>query len=103
MLSNVLHIETEAMTISFRTREGCIILFDFKAAFPSLSRTILIESLKKIGVGEEGLQAIINMYKDNVTYIKYGSTCSPQFDMTRGVRQGCPLSPLLFALDRRLP
>ena len=38
MLSNVVVIDQTAMQISMRCKEGAIILFDFKAAFPSVER-----------------------------------------------------------------
>ena len=35
MLANVLDIDEEAMTISLKERYGGLVLFDFRAAFPS--------------------------------------------------------------------
>ena len=40
--------------------------------------------------------AIYNLYKENVISINIGSDCSEWKPINCGLRQGCPLSPLLF-------
>ena len=37
LLSNVVDVDCEAMTVSLKYAGGAIVLFDFKAAFPSIS------------------------------------------------------------------
>ena len=50
MLSNVLTIDHEAMRISLQCNYGAVILFDFKAAFPSIERQFMMRSLRWLGV-----------------------------------------------------
>ena len=45
MLHNVLDIDWAAMTVSMKAEHGALILFDFKAAFPSVSHPFLKSSL----------------------------------------------------------
>lgn len=66
---------------------------DFKAAFDTINREILFNRLKKIGIPAYIIEAIKNIYKTTLSTIN-GTT----FRQTNGLRQGCPLSPLLFAL-----
>ena len=43
MLANLLDIDEAAMTVSLKEKHGGLVLFDFKAAFPSLSHDYLIK------------------------------------------------------------
>lgn len=71
---------------------------DLQKAYDSVDRRILWEKLKKLGFGGKFLEAIKCMYKgDFVTCQTNGITTNPVF-LGRGLRQGCSLSPLLFAL-----
>ena len=98
MLSNVVDIDLEAMRISLKHPRGSIILFDFAAAFPSLSQEYMWQVLSHIGLPPGILEAIQSLYVNNVHFVKVKSCLFPSLTATSGVRQGCPLSPLLFAI-----
>ena len=38
------------------------------------------------------------LYQNNFCHIVLGGSCHQGFNISRGMRQGCPLSPLLFAV-----
>jgi hypothetical protein len=97
MLSNVIDIDYHAMTVSLKCRKGAIFFFDFKAAFPSVSHDFLRESLELIGVPPSALSFINALYKNNYCDISYKGNIYEGFGMFCGVRQGCPISPMLFA------
>ena len=50
------------MRISLRGRRGAIILFDFKAAFPSLSTDFLQAMLELIGVPQAARNLVTALY-----------------------------------------
>lgn len=98
MLSNVVDVDYEAMRISLKHPRGAIILFDFAAAFPSLSQDYMWSVLSHIGLPPNVMQAIRCPYMNNMHFVKVKGTYFPSLTATSGVRQGCPLSPLLFAV-----
>lgn len=84
------HIITKA--ISKQTRIFCAFI-DFKAAFDKVDRPRLYKRLEKLGIPEYITAAIKNIYASTTAEVNGRS-----FYQTKGLRQGCPLSPLLFAL-----
>ena len=97
MINNILDIDYNAMSVSLLHDKGALLLFDFKAAFPSVSHDFLIHSLRSIGLPDHALNFIRALYDCNKCNISFKGSVYPGFDMNRGVRQGCPISPLLFA------
>ena len=98
MLQNVIDIDWNAMKVSLKSANGSLVLFDFKAAFPSVSHPFLLHCLKSLGLPHHAMNFISTMYSDNHCYIRLQGQDFPGFSMHGGVRQGCPLSPLLFAV-----
>ena len=53
MLANILDIDVEAMRISLHHSQGAILLFDFEAAFPSVSHEYIWAVLRIVGVPQD--------------------------------------------------
>ena len=71
---------------------------DLMKAYDSVDRKVLWRRLAEMGFGGKFLQAVQKLYEgDHVTCKMNGVTTPPVF-LGRGLRQGCSLSPLLFAL-----
>ena len=98
MLQNVLDIDYESMRVSLKGDTGAIILFDFEAAFPSISQEYLLDMLHRLGLPESVIRPIRALYHDCRCWVKVSGGVFDGFKMSSGVRQGCPLSPLLFVL-----
>lgn len=71
---------------------------DFKAAFDNISRQALIFKLHQIGLSYKIVKVIENIYKNTESAVWTGQERSEYFATTRGVKQGCLLSPMLFTL-----
>ena len=98
MMANIIDIDLQAMKISLTYSTGAIILFDFKAAFPSVSHTYMWAVLEKIGVPRKWILALQRLYVDNTHSVKFRGRTYGTFTTSSGVRQGCPVSPLIFAV-----
>ena len=71
---------------------------DFKKAFDSIPRDLLLKKLIKFGITGKFFNIIRHNYTSDEACIKLGNSRSTFFDLSLGVRQGCVLSPLLFNL-----
>jgi len=54
--------------------------------------------LKEIGLPEEYRRAIAALYDGHIGKINIGGKGTGTIKIEAGIRQGCPLSPLIFAL-----
>ena len=71
---------------------------DLQKAYDSVDREILYKKLSSVGFGGQVVSLIQSMYYNDSIRVKLGDGLSEQLWFTRGVKQGCCLSPLLFAL-----
>ncbi len=71
---------------------------DFRKAYDSIRRDFLLQRLAKIGVGGNMLRAIACMYSSVPMCARVHGQLSDGFQSMQGVKQGDPLSPLLFGL-----
>ena len=95
MNGNIILLDYGSKMYSLKYQRACMILFDFKAAFPSVGHDFMWSVLRHIGIGERWLGLIKCFYLENRQFV--GSLASEHFLAQVGIRQGCPLSPLIFA------
>ena len=81
---------------------GIMVLIDFEKAFDTLEWQFLHNTLKYLNFGPNLRNWISVMYSDVESGIVNGGYVTNYFKVSRGVRQDCPLSPILFILSAEL-
>ena len=69
---------------------------DFSKAFDTIPRDILLKKLLSHNINGKVFNIIRNIYINDTARIKIENRCTEPFQINKGVRQGCVLSPLLF-------
>ena len=77
---------------------GMAIFIDFKKAFDSVDWEFLAKVLETFSFGPQIRNWIRTFYTDITSCVINNGHASEFFSLQRGVRQGCPLSGILFAL-----
>jgi hypothetical protein len=75
-----------------------ILLLDFRKAYDTVSREFLFLALRKFGFSEEFVNMLRRLHDGTTAqFLVNGELSDPQ-EVISGIRQGCPLAPLLFIL-----
>ena len=79
-------------------KPGILLQLDFEKDFDSVSWSFLYMTLKQFGFGENFRKWISTIYNNPQWCATNNGYHSEFFQITRGIRQGCPISALLFIL-----
>lgn len=78
--------------------EGAIVFLDFQKAFDTVDHKFLQQTLKQFNFGDSFLEWVKALYNNAESCVSNNGWVSEPFKIKRGIRQGCPLSALLFLL-----
>ena len=70
IINNLLSLEVESMVTALTETNGASVLLDFKAAFPSVEREFMIESLRWLGMPERQIKFIEVLYDRTMVKIR---------------------------------
>ena len=82
----------------YYNENGLIFFSHFNKAFDSLDHAFMRNSLAKFGFNSAIINWINLFYKDAKSCITNNGHFSEYFNIQKGVRQGCPLSPYIFII-----
>ena len=71
---------------------------DVEKAFDRVPRVLIESSLRRKGVVECYVKAVLKMYKEVLSQVKVEGVDSKEFAMRVGIHQGSVLSPFIFAV-----
>ena len=84
--------------IDVSNQEGFLIKIDQEKAFDRVSHSFITKVLSKFNFGNTFISWIKLLYKDIKSSVKINGHLTPFFPITRGVRQGCPISMMLYVI-----
>ena len=84
--------------VESRNLACALISLDQMKAFDRVSHQYLFSTLEAFGFGESFIKWLKILYRNSTSAVLVNGHVSDPFAITRGVRQGCPLSPLIYVL-----
>ena len=71
---------------------------DLENAFHGVPRRVLEWAMRKRGIPEAMVRAVMSLYEGAKARVRVGLELSEEFEVKVGVHQGSAFSPLLFAI-----
>ena len=96
------NISTIREVIKFMKHDGkggIVASVDLSKAFDRVEHDFLFKTLEGFGFGERMVGWIRCIYAEARSCVKINGVLTDSFRLERSVRQGCPLSPILYALS----
>jgi len=82
----------------FSGKDTFLAFLDLRKAYDTVPIYNILNKIECLGIRGKSLQFIRNLYLSSKACVKLNSQLSNSFNVKKGVRQGCPLSPILFNL-----
>ena len=83
-------------------RPGLLLVLDYKAAFDTISKEYIVWAFKRFNFGENFVKWVEVLMKNTESCINYMRWLSQSIEVSSGIRQGCPFSPMAFFLALEL-
>ena len=77
---------------------AAILFIGQKKAFDRVSHSFLLKTLKRFNLGLASISWIETILTDMKRQVKVNAYLTEEINVTRGIRQGCPTSTLLYVL-----
>jgi len=93
---NILALQCLPELLRRQHRWAVVVFCDFAKAYDTLDRGFLLRAIRELGAGERFLAMVRLMLSDTRARATVNDWVSTPEVSTAGVRQGCPLAPLLY-------
>lgn len=98
ILSGGMLVRDLIVLVEGESAEAALISLDNEKAFDRVEWEFTLSVLRSMGFGPHFREWVSLMYKSPVSRLLVNGFLSNEVYLARGVRQGCPLSPLLYVL-----
>lgn len=98
ILTNIHVARSVLQDCSDRNGQVALVQIDLAKAFDRVSHGFLFSLLEHVNIGSTLLNGVRMCYQKCSTRLIVNGTLSSEISMEASVKQGCPLSPLLFAI-----
>ena len=94
-----IHLVRDLIEIANRDDDTAAFIFlDQEKAFDRVNHKFLFKTMKTFGIGDTFINWVKNIYSNATSILNVNGHFSEKIPLQRGVRQGCPLSALLYVL-----
>ncbi len=98
LLANVIDIEEAMVMTALHEDDGACIFCDLAAAFPCMDHGFVRDLFTAMELPDHVMAFFEALYARNFCRLVVRGERMEGFPLTAGIRQGCPLSPLFFAV-----
>ena len=99
VIGDNINLIRDLIDLSNKNEEEAALLFlDQEKAFDRVSHNVMLKTLKHFGFGPNFISWIEILYSNASTRVDVNGFLTEKVQLKSGVRQGCPLSPLLYVL-----
>jgi len=88
----------DAIAHSEITHPLCVIAIDFQSAFDRVSHRYMEKALHAHGFDDPFIRRIMGLYRNASSEVQVNGFSSNGFPISCSIRQGCPLSMMLYAI-----
>jgi len=81
-----------------RRHQANVVFLDLAKAFDTVQHASIVRALQRKGFGNHDISVVKDLYTETTTIFEVGQSRSILINIRNGVKQGCPLSPLLSNL-----
>jgi hypothetical protein len=99
VIGDNINLIRDLIDLSNKNEEEAALLFlDQEKAFDRVSHNVMLKTLNHFGFGPNFISWIEILYSNASTRVDINGFLTEKVQLKSGVRQGCPLSPLLYVL-----
>ncbi|KAL3694987.1 hypothetical protein R1sor_008638 [Riccia sorocarpa] len=98
IIDNILSLRLGQEWAQVTSQHAIFVKLDFMKAYDRVAHGFLWETLLAMGMGTETLGRIKGLVEGGSSEVHINGSFTDTFKIERGVRQGCPLAPLLFSM-----
>jgi len=92
------HIILQELIHQNKTKQTILCSYDLSKAYDRVNRDLLWLKMRKLGINEHLIQAVISTYSNSRVKINIGKFNSKPVAFPQGIKQGSVLSPILFII-----